>query len=342
MVQSGAAQSIRAVQVPYQGGPFELVERPLPEPGRGEVRVRVQACGVCHSDASAKQGGMAQQVYPIVPGHEIAGVIEALGPDVIGWSVGQRIGAGWFAGHCGHCDQCRRGRFMACRNMAIHGVTRDGGYAEAVIVRAEALALIPDDLDSVDAAPMLCAGVTTFNALARCGARPGGVVAVIGVGGLGHLAIQFAAKMGMVVAAISRGPDKANLARTLGAQHYIDSGADDVAAALQALGGADAVMATGVGVDGLAAAINGLTPDGKLVMLGVPGEPVPVYAWQVLRGRSVTGSSGGTGAESQDAMSFAALTGVRPMIETMPLDQAAEAYERMMSGQARFRIVLTP
>ncbi len=342
MAQGGAAQSIRAVQVPYAGGPFELVERPLPEPGRGEVRVRVQACGVCHSDASAKQGGMAQQVYPIVPGHEIAGLIEAVGPDVEGWSIGQRIGAGWFAGHCGHCDPCRRGRFMACSNMAIHGVTRDGGYAEAVIVRAEALALIPDDLDCVDAAPMLCAGVTTFNALVHCGARPGGVVAVLGVGGLGHLAIQFAAKMGMVVAAISRGPEKADLARSLGAQHYIDSATDNVAAALQALGGAHAVMATGVGVDGLAPAINGLTPDGKLVMLGVPGEPVPVYAWQVLRGRQVTGSAGGTGVQSRDTMSFAALTGVRPMIETLPLEQAAEAYDRMMAGHARFRIVLTP
>lgn len=341
-MQGASARTIKAVQVPYAGGPFELVERPLPEPGPGEVRVRVEACGVCHSDASAKQGGMPQQIYPIVPGHEIAGVIDALGEEVEGWSLGQRVGAGWFAGHCGHCDQCRRGSFMSCSKMAIHGVTRDGGYAEAVIVNADALALIPGDLASVDAAPMLCAGVTTFNALARSGARPGSVAAVIGVGGLGHLAIQFAAKMGMIVAAVSRGPDKANLAKTLGAQHYIDSARDDVAAALQGLGGADVIVATGVGADGLAAAINGLTPDGKLLMLGVPGEPVPVYAWQVLRGRSVTGSAGGTGVESQDAMSFAALTGVRPMIETMPLDQAAEAYERMMSGHARFRIVLTP
>ena len=198
---------MKAVQVRYAGGPFELVERPLPKPGPRQVRIRVQACGVCHSDASAKQGGMPQQVYPIVPGHEIAGVIEATGADVVGWTVGQRVGAGWFAGHCGHCESCRRGRFMSCRNMSIHGVTRDGGYAEAVIADADALALIPDDLASVDAAPMLCAGVTTFNALARCGARPGSVVAVVGVGGLGHLAIQFAAKMGFETVALSRGPE---------------------------------------------------------------------------------------------------------------------------------------
>lgn len=333
---------MKAIQVSYAGGPFELVERPLPEPGRGEVRIRVEACGVCHSDASSKQGGMPRQVYPIVPGHEIAGVIDAVGEDVDPWQVGQRVGAGWFAGHCGRCERCRRGQFMSCSTLAIHGVTRDGGYAEAVIADAEALALIPDDLASVDAAPMLCAGVTTYNALARCGARPGGVVAVIGVGGLGHLAIQFAAKMGFDTVAISRGPDKANLARTLGARHYIDAAKDNVAATLQGLGGAQAILATGTSAEGLAAAINGLALDGKLIMLGVPGEPVPVYAYQVLYGRSITGSAGGTGVQSQDTMRFAALTGVRPMIETMPLARAAEAYERMMAGDARFRLVLTP
>lgn len=333
---------MKAIQVPYAGGPFELVERPLPEPGPGQVRIRVEACGVCHSDVSSKQGGMPRQVYPIIPGHEIAGVIDAVGQDVVPWRVGQRVGAGWFAGHCGRCDRCRRGQFMSCDTLAIHGVTRDGGYAEAVIADADALALIPDDLASVDAAPMLCAGVTTFNALARCGARPGGVVAVIGVGGLGHLAIQFAAKMGFDTVAISRGPDKANLAKTLGARRYIDSAMDDVAATLQELGGAQAILATGTGVEGLAAAVNGLTLDGKLVMLGVPGEPIPVYAYQVLYGRSLTGSAGGTGVQSQDAMRFAALTGMRPMIETLPLARAAEAYERMMAGDARFRLVLTP
>ena len=334
--------TMKAVQVPYAGGPFELVERPLPEPGPREVRIRVQACGVCHSDASAKQGGLAGQIYPVVPGHEIAGVIEAVGEGVTEWKIGQRVGAGWFGGQCGRCERCRRGDFMSCMNRSIHGVTRDGGYAEAVIAVDDALALIPDELESVEAAPMLCAGVTTFNALLRCGARPGGVVAVIGLGGLGHLAVQFAAKMGFETAVIARGPEKANFAGALGARHYIDSTAQDVAGVLQGLGGAQAILATGSGADGVAAAINGLTIDGKLMMLGVPGEPIPVYAWQVLYGRSLAGSAGGTGVESQDAMRFSALTGVRPMIETLPLERAAEAYDRMMAGDARFRIVLTP
>ena len=334
--------TMKAVQVSAAHGPFELVERPLPEPGPMEVRVRVEACGVCHSDASSKNGGLPGQIYPVIPGHEIAGVIEALGPGVTAWSIGQRVGAGWFAGQCGRCEPCLRGAFMSCRNRAIHGVTRDGGYAEAVVVAADALALIPDELSSVEAAPMLCAGVTTFNALARCSARPGSVIAVIGIGGLGHLAVQFAAKMGYETVAIGRGAEKAELARKLGARRYIDSTIEDVATALQRLGGAAAILATGTGADGLGHAINGLTPDGRLILLGVPGDPVPVYAWQVLYGRSITGSAGGTGIESQDAMRFSALNGVRPMIETLPLARAAEAYDRMMAGDARFRIVLTP
>ena len=334
--------TIKAMQVSYAGGPFELVERPLPEPGPSEVRIRVEACGVCHSDASAKNGGLPGQIYPVIPGHEIAGVIDAIGEDVTTWKVGQRVGAGWFAGHCGRCERCLRGDFMACLNREIHGITRDGGYAEAVIASDRALALIPDELASIDAAPMLCAGVTTFNALAKCGARPGSVVAVIGLGGLGHLAVQFAAKMGFETVAIARGEEKSNLALSLGAHHYIDSTREDVAQALQALGGAQAILATASSADGVGAAINGLTSDGRLVMLGVPGEPVPVYAYQVLYGRILTGSAGGTGIESQDTMRFSALTGVRPMVETMPLEQAAEAYDRMMAGDARFRIVLTP
>jgi D-arabinose 1-dehydrogenase-like Zn-dependent alcohol dehydrogenase len=336
------AATMRAVQVPHAGGPFELVERPLPQPGPREVRIRVEACGVCHSDASAKNGGFPGQIYPVIPGHEIAGTIDAVGEGVVGWSVGQRVGAGWFGGACFRCERCRRGDFMTCQTPSIHGVTRDGGYAEAVIAADDALALIPDELKSVEAAPMLCAGVTTFNALARCGARPGAVVAVMGIGGLGHLAIQFAAKMGFVTVAIARGAEKANLALGLGAHHYIDSTVQNVAAELRSLGGAAALLATGSGADGLAGAINGLTIDGRLVMLGVPGQPIPVYAYQVLYGRSLTGSAGGTGVESQDTMRFSALTGVRPMIETLPLERAAEAYDRMMAGDARFRIVLTP
>jgi D-arabinose 1-dehydrogenase-like Zn-dependent alcohol dehydrogenase len=333
---------MKAVQIAHAGGAFELVERALPEPGPREVRVRIEACGVCHSDAAAKEGGMPGQIYPIVPGHEIAGVIDAVGVGVTEWRRGQRVGAGWFAGQCGRCEPCRRGAFMSCLNRSIHGVTRDGGYAEAVIVADDALASIPDELSSAEAAPMLCAGVTTFNALARCGARPGSTIAVVGVGGLGHLAIQFAAKMGYEVVAIGRGAEKADFARKLGARRYIDSTTEDVAAALQTFGGAAAILSTAISADGLGLAINGLTPDGRLILLGVPGDPVPVFAYQVLYGRSITGSAGGTGVESQDAMRFSALNGVRPMIETMPLARAAEAYERMMAGDPRFRIVLTP
>ena len=332
---------MRAVQVAYPGGPFELVERELPEPGQGEVRVRVQACGVCRSDAASKDGGMPGIRYPIVPGHEIAGLIDAVGPGVTGWSAGQRVGLGWFAGHCGYCERCRRGDFMSCLYRSIHGVTRDGGYAEAVIASQQALASIPDELSAVEAAPMLCAGVTTYNALARCGARPGSVVAILGLGGLGHLAVQFAAKMGHQTVVVARGPDKAELALRLGARRYIDSQAEDVAQALQALGGAQAVIATVTAAGAIAEAINGMTIDGRMVIVGVPHEPIEVYAHQLLYGRTLTGSAGGVAIESEDAMAFSALNGVRPMVETLPLDRAAEAYERMLSGKARLRMVLT-
>lgn len=334
--------TMRAIQVSRPGGPFELVERPLPEPGPGEVRIRVEACGVCHSDVSSKEGGLPGHIWPVVPGHEIAGVIDALGPGVVDWRIGQRVGAGWFGGQCGRCERCRRGDFMSCTNRSIHGVTRDGGYAEAVVAAADALALIPDDMASVEAAPMLCAGVTVYNALARCGARPGAVVAVVGLGGLGHLAVQFARRMGYETVAIARGVEKAEAARDFGAMHYIDSTTQDVAAALQALGGAQAIVATVTAADAIGAVINGLTIDGKLIVVGVPGEPFPVHAWQLLHGRTITGSAGGIGIESQDAMRFAAAQGVRPLIETVPLERAAEAYERMLVGQARFRMVLTP
>ena len=331
---------MRAIQVPYAGGPFELVERPLPEPGPGEVRVTVQACGVCHSDASSKDGGMGTR-YPIVPGHEIAGVIDALGPGVQGWRIGQRVGAGWFGGMCGHCDRCRRGNPMSCRNRVIHGVTRDGGYAEAVVVDAAAVALIPDELSAVEAAPMLCAGVTTYNALKRCRVSPGGTVAVLGLGGLGHLCVQFAAKMGCRTIAIARGEARRDLALKLGAHHYIDSTAGDVAAALNALGGAEALVATVTDADAISAVIDGLALDGRLMVVGVPGGPIRVFAWQLLYGRTLQGSAGGVAADSEDAMAFAALQDIRPVVETLPLERAAEAYDRMMAGEARIRMVLT-
>ena len=332
---------MKAVQIAYAGGPFELVERPPPEPGPGEVRVRVQACGVCHSDASSKEGGMPGQRYPIVPGHEIAGVIEAVGEGVTDWSAGQRVGLGWFGGNCGHCPRCRRGDFMTCVHRQIHGVTRDGGYAEAVVASEKALALIPDELSAVEAAPLLCAGVTTYNALRKCGAPPGGVVAVIGLGGLGHLCVQFAARMGHEVVAVARGEEKRALALQLGARHYIDSTAQDVARELSALGGAAAMVATVTDADAISVVIDGLTLDGRLMVVGVPGAPIKVYAHQILYGRAIQGSAGGVAAESEDAMAFAAHAGVRPMIETLPLERAAEAYDRMMSGAARLRMVLT-
>jgi len=332
---------MRAVRVPYAGGPFELVERDLPQPEPGEVRVRVQACGVCRSDAAAKDGGMPAQRYPIIPGHEIAGVIDALGPGVTGWRPGQRVGLGWFGGACGRCTPCRRGHAMACRNMEIHGVTRDGGYAEAVVGRTDALAMIPDELSAVEAAPMLCAGVTTYGALRRCGARPGAVVGVLGLGGLGHLGLQFAARMGYRTVAIARGQEKAALAQQLGAAAYVDSTRQDPARALAELGGAEAVIATAVSAPAISSIIDGLTIDGRLIVVGVPHEPITVFAHQLLYGRTVTGSAGGVAVESQDAMVFGAATGVRPLIETLPLERAAEAYDRMMSGHARLRMVLT-
>ena len=332
---------MRAIQVAHAGGPFEMVDRELPEPGPGEVRVRVEACGVCHSDASSKQGGMPGQRYPIVPGHEIAGVIDALGDGVTGWRPGQRVGLGWFAGACGHCTPCRRGHAMACRNLEIHGVTRDGGYAEFVVGRADALALIPDDLSSVEAAPMLCAGVTTYNALRRCGARPGALVGVLGLGGLGHLGLQFAARMGYRAVAIARGSGKGELAARLGAAAYVDSTREDPGRALAALGGAEAIIATVTDAAAIASVIDGLTVDGKLIVVGVPHEPITVYAYQVLHGRSLTGSAGGVAIESEDAMVFSAGAGVRPMVETLPLERAMEAYDRMMAGEARLRMVLT-
>jgi D-arabinose 1-dehydrogenase-like Zn-dependent alcohol dehydrogenase len=334
--------TMRVIQVASKGGPLELVTRPLPEPGRGEVRVKVQACGVCHSDSIAKDGLFPTVRYPIVPGHEIAGVGDAIGEGVIGWAVGTRVGVGWFGGHCGRCEPCRRGDLIDCRNLRIPGVTYDGGYAEAMVAPADALALIPDELSPVEAAPLLCAGVTTFHALRESGAQPGDLVAILGVGGLGHLGVQFAARMGFRTVAIARGADKKALALQLGAHIYLDSRAQDVAAELTRLGGAKTILATVTSGQAMSAVIPGLAVRGKLVVVGVGVDPIAVSAADlVLASRTVVGHASGASIDSQDTLAFSALSGVRPTIETLPLERAAEAYDKMMRNEARFRMVLT-
>jgi D-arabinose 1-dehydrogenase-like Zn-dependent alcohol dehydrogenase len=334
--------TMRAVQVAEAGGAFELVEREIPQPGRGEARVRVEACGVCHSDSLAKDGGFPGVTYPLIPGHEVAGVIDALGDGVKGWEVGQRVGVGWFGGNCGDCEPCRRGDFIWCVNSSIPGITMDGGYADYLVVSSTALALIPDDLDAEDAAPLLCAGVTTYNALRQSGARPGDLVAILGVGGLGHLGVQFAARQGFETVAIARGRDKEPLARKLGAHHYIDSTSEDVADRLLELGGARVVLATVTATSAMTATFGGLGPRGKLIIVGASMDPLTISPMQFIGGgKTISGHASGTSMDSQDTLAFSALSGVRPMIETMPLERAAEAYDRMMSGEARFRMVLT-
>ena len=334
---------MRAVQVTRSKGPLEVVEREISEPGAGQVRVKVEACGICHSDAMTKEGLWPGIQYPRVPGHEIAGVIDAVGAGVAGWTKGQRVGVGWHGGHCGYCDSCRRGDFVTCQvAFQVPGIAYDGGYAEYVVAPAGALALIPDGLSPVDAAPLMCAGVTTFNSLRNSGARSGDLVAILGIGGLGHLGVQFAAKMGFKTIAIARGMDKEPLARKLGASHYIDSKTQDPAAELQKLGGAKVVLATVTSGDAMSATLGGLGVNGKLVILGAAAEPLQVPGIPLLLGRrSILGWPSGSSIDSQDALQFSALTGVRSMNEIFPLDRAAEAYEHMMSGKARFRAVLT-
>jgi alcohol dehydrogenase/propanol-preferring alcohol dehydrogenase len=334
--------TMRAVQVPKKGADFELVEREVPSPGRGEALVRVHACGVCHSDMMAKEGAFPGVTFPVVPGHEVAGEIAELGEGVEGWEVGQRVGVGWFGGNCGWCEPCRRGDFIGCEHMGIPGITFDGGYADYLVVRSSALALIPEDLDDVDAAPLLCAGITTYNALRNAGARGGDLVAILGVGGLGHLGIQFAAKLGFRTVAIARGTEKEELARELGAHEYIDSTAGDPGEALQALGGAKVILSTISGGDANSAMIGGLGQRGKLIVVGASPDPIEVPPAAIIGGDlGVEGHASGTSMDSQDTLAFSALSGVRPRIETVPLDRAAEAYEKMMSGDARFRMVLT-
>ena len=333
---------MRAVQVKNANGPFELVERDIPAPAAGQVLIKVQACGVCHSDAFTKLGAFPGIQYPRVPGHEVVGTVDKIGEDVPNWRQGQRVGVGWHGGHCGHCRSCRRGDFITCSNGQIPGITYDGGYADYMIAPFEALASIPDELTAAEAAPLLCAGITTYNALRNSGARPGDVVAVLGIGGLGHLGVQFAAKMGCHTVAIARGADKGPLARTLGAHHYLDSTTQDVAAELGRLGGARVILSTVTNSKAMTAVLGGLGVDGKLIVVGASADPIEVSPLLLIGGRrSIRGWPSGTSSDSEDTLAFSALANIRPMIETMPLERAAEAYERMMSGAARFRVVIT-
>lgn len=333
---------MRAVVVNEPGGDFVMEEREVPSPGPGEALVKVHACGVCHSDSFAKLGGYPGMSHPLIPGHEIAGEIAELGDGVHGWKVGQRVGVGWFGGNCGWCEPCRRGQLIDCVNMQIPGVTMDGGYAEYVLVRSSALAAMPDDLSPEDAGPLLCAGITTFNALRRSGTVAGARVAVLGIGGLGHLAVQFAVRLGYETVAVARGEDKRELAIQLGAHHYIDSTDGDPAAALQTLGGVDLILATATNAGAMGAVFGGLRPEGKLLIVGASMDPVPAPAAALIGGdKSIEGHASGTSIDSEDTLRFSVLSGVRPMIETLPLGRAAEAYDRMMNGEARFRMVLT-
>lgn len=332
---------MRAVQVSKPGGPLELVEREIPQPGAGTVRVRVEACGVCHSDSVTVEGAFPGIQYPKVPGHEVAGVIDALGSGVEGWQPGQRVGIGWHGGHCFRCNACRRGDFIQCENEKVCGISYDGGYQEYMIAPEEALAAIPADLPAVEAGPLLCAGITTFNSLRNSGARGGDLVAILGIGGLGHLGVQYAAKMGFNTVAIARGKDKEPLAKKLGAHHYIDSQAGDPGAELQKLGGAHLVLSTVTNNAAMSAVLPGLRADGRMVVLGVGMEPLPLNTIpMILKRQAVMGWPSGTAVDSEDTMNFSALTGVRSMNEVYPFEKAQEAYGRMMSGSAKFRVVL--
>ncbi len=333
---------MRAVQVPRAGGDFEIVERDIPEAESGMVRVKVQACGICHSDEVTKQGLFPGIQYPRVPGHEVIGAIDAVGSNVPRWKVGDRVGIGWNGGYCGYCDNCRRGNFFACQTSTqVTGVTRDGGYADYLVAPFSALAKMPEELSAVEAAPLMCAGVTTFNCLRNSGARPGDVVAVIGLGGLGHLGIQYASKSGYNTVAIGRGKDKEELARKLGAAHYIDNATQDPAAELQKLGGAKVILATVTSADAMSAVIGGLAVTGTFMIVGaVPSLEVPALQL-LLNSQQVKGWYSGTSLDSQDTLAFSVQSGVRSMNESYPLDKVNEAYARMTEGKARFRVVLT-
>lgn len=333
---------MKVAQISKPGGDFEIVEREVPTPGAGQVRIKVQACGVCHSDVFTKDGLWPGLQYPRIPGHEIAGIIDEIGFGVTAWKTGQRVGVGWDGGHDNTCRQCRRGDFRNCENFKVPGISYDGGYQQYMIAPVDALAPIPDALKDAEAAPLLCAGITTYNALRHSGALPGDLVAILGVGGLGHLGVQFASKFGYNVAAIGRGAETEFLARKLGANVYIDSEKSNAAQELQKLGGAQVILATAPSSKAMSALIDGLGPNGKLVVIGATFDPIEVTPTQLITGsKSIQGWASGTAADSEDTLHFAALSGVRPMIETYPLEKAGEAYARMMSGKAQFRVVLT-
>ena len=335
-------RNMRAAQINKAGGDWQLVERPIPDPPANHVRVKVDACGICHSDVLVKDGLWPGLQYPRVPGHEVAGRIDALGSGVQGWTQGQRVGVGWHGGHCFHCQQCRRGDFAMCVNRKITGIDFDGGYAEYAVVPAAAVAAIPDGLLAEEAGPFMCAGVTVYNALRHSGARSGDMVAVHGIGGLGHLGVQYAQRMGFVTVAIGRGADKEPLAKKLGAHHYIDAAAVDAAAELRKLGGARVILSTAPNAPAISALVEGLAVDGNLLVPAAPAEPLSVSVLPLIMGRrSVSGWYSGTARDSQDTLEFSVVSGVRPMIERYPLDRVAEAYEQMNNGKARFRVVLT-
>jgi alcohol dehydrogenase, propanol-preferring len=333
---------MRAVQVSKPNGPFEVVSREVRDPGQGEIRIRVEACGVCHSDAVTRSGAYPGLELPRVPGHEVAGRVEAVGANVTAWKAGDRVGVGWHGGHCFVCNPCRKGLFINCEKAQITGVTRDGGYAEYVVVPFEAAARIPDDLDAPEAGPLLCAGVTTYNSLRNSGARPGDTVAVQGIGGLGHLAIQYAARMGFRTVALSHGAEKAALARELGAHEYVDTQKVDAAEGLRRLGGADLVLATAPSSAAIASTVNGLKPRGKLLIVAAAFEPLQISALSLLSGKTIAGWPSGSAIDSEETMTFSALAGVRPRIEKFPLEKAEEAFGKVMSNRVRFRAVLVP
>jgi D-arabinose 1-dehydrogenase-like Zn-dependent alcohol dehydrogenase len=337
-----AAATMKAAQISKPGAGFQIVEREIPEPHAGQVRIKVQACGVCRSDVFTVEGSWPGIQYPRVPGHEVVGIIDEVGDGVSEWKKGQRVGVGWHGGQDNTCLECRRGDFRNCRNLKVTGISYDGGYQEYMLAPVEALAAVPESLSDAEAAPLLCAGIATFNALRHSGALPGDLVAVLGVGGLGHLGVQFANKFGYKAAAIGRGPENATLAKKLGASVYIDSKSTNAAEALQKLGGAQVILGTAPSSKAMSELVNGLGPNGKLMVMGLSFDPIEVTPAQLISGnRTIQGWAAGTPTDSEDTLRFAELTGVRPMIETYPLENAEEAYARMMSGKAQFRVVLT-